>query len=275
MFRWLIAAGIVGTAIMTALYFIIANRSRDLHDIWHARLNQIPFCEAGSTFGVPPEIVAGVILAEDLLNRSAVDIAQDTIFRILLNTRDENWWTRWAADAMRLADDAEDLHIVSNKWPPYVVSSGVVMSIGPAQITPRTALRACAYLNQAASLCKEGPRFLIRRMLDELGAPDVAAMVLRFERDAHAASVGIDLSSDVGRWATAYNFGGDYYRRAFAHQFPTNAFGRWVASNVDKIRVHLSCPDRGSLEIKVLGSTAHGRWPKVASGHQSGINLDP
>jgi hypothetical protein len=244
MFHWLIVVSVV--AIMGVFYFMIGNSPLNL-DGYHAKLRQVPFCEAGARLGVPPEIVAGVVLAEELLNRSAIDIAQDTIFQFLLNTRDENWWTQWGVDAMKLADDSEDLRILSNKWPPHVISSGVVVSIGPAQITPRTALRACAYLKETPSVCKEGTRALMRRLLDDLGAADVAAMVLRFEQEAHVAAGGIDLSRDVGRWATAYNFGGDYYRHAFTERFPVNAFGRWVASNVEQIRLRLNCSGQTSF----------------------------
>jgi hypothetical protein len=239
--RWLTAVGII--AIATALYFKIGSSPLNVNGAAYARLTQVPFCEAGARFEVPPEIVAGVVLAEEMLNRSAVDSAQDTIFQILVRTRDENWWAQWAVDAMKVADNAEGVRVLSNKWPPHVISSGVVVSIGPAQITPRTALRACAYLKDAPSVCKEGTRSLIRQLLDDAAAADVAAMVLRFEQEAHVASVGIDLSRDVGRWATAYNFGGDYYRRAFQGKFPINSFGRWVASNVDEIRIRLSCPE--------------------------------
>jgi hypothetical protein len=97
---------------------------------------------------VPPEVTAGVFIAEELLNRGAVDITQDTLFHFLVRSRDDNWWTHWALDAMELADRAEDARMVSNKWPLNIVKTGIVFSIGPAQITPRTVLHACSYFKE-------------------------------------------------------------------------------------------------------------------------------
>jgi hypothetical protein len=237
------AAAIILT-IASATYF---SRIKSVHLSRQVReqLKETPFCEAGAQFEVPPELVAGVVSAEELLNRTVIDSAQDIIFQALVDSHDENWWDRWRADAMKLADKAQETHLVSNKWPAHVVATGIVFSIGPAQITPRTAMRACAYLKEKPSLCRNGTRALISKMLDKSGATEMAALVLRFEKEAHMADAGINLADDMARWATIYNFGGDYYRHNFKRSFPINSFGRWVASNADEIRDSLSCFEGG------------------------------
>jgi hypothetical protein len=212
-----------------------------------AQLKTIPFCQAAARFGVPPEVAAGVFLAEKALNRGPVDSIQDTIFQILVDSRDDGWWASWASDAMKLAGDAENVRMNSNKWPPRVISTGLVFSLGPAQITPRTALRACTHLQNTPAPCKEGTRSLIRQLLTDPGAAEIVALVLRFEQEAHEAHAGVDLAKDVGIWATVYNFGGDYYRRAFKDRSPINLFGRWVTSNLEEIRRLLNCSAKGDL----------------------------
>jgi hypothetical protein len=238
-----------GLALTIGLLFLLfglsvfynSARSEELEPVIAARLKTIPFCEAGRQFDVPPELVAGVFLFENLLARGLVDSAQDAIFNFLIDHRDGVWWDRWAVDAMRLADEFEDARLVSNKWPPSVVATGVAFSIGPAQITPRTALRSCRSLQNTPSVCANGTKFLIRQLLSERGAAEAAAMVLHFEQRMQKKETGIDVSGDVGRWATIYNVGGDFYRKTFTGGIDVNRFGRWVSENAEGFRTELRC----------------------------------
>jgi hypothetical protein len=201
----------------------------------------INFCTAAAQFGVPAELVAGVYIAEQVLNRGPLDTAQDFIFKVLLETHDDNWWRRWSVDGLNVADGLVDSRGGSNKWPVHVVATGIVWSIGPAQITPRTALRACNFFRDNPSVCSQGVRELMKALLDVSRSPEIASMVLSFERSGFLAEEGIDLADDLGRWATAYNFGGEYYRVVFRRGPAVNFFGRWVSSKAGGLRRALKC----------------------------------
>jgi hypothetical protein len=229
--------------LLLSLFYLFSGptRSDELGPGVGAKLKTIPFCRVGKQFDVPPELVAGVFLVENLFMRGLVDTAQDAIFSFLVDHRDGKWWDRWADDAMLLADEFEDVRLVSNKWPPRVVGTGIVFSIGPAQITPRTALRSCRSLQNAPSICGSGTKYLISQLLTDDGAAEAAAMVLRFERLMQKSEAKIDVFGDLGRWATIYNVGGDFYRKAFVGGAQVNTFGRRVSANTEDFRKALTC----------------------------------
>lgn len=207
-------------------------------------LQKLPFCEVAARFDIAPEIVAGVFIVENILRRGMIDSAQDAIFRLLLDSRDDIWWDLWGKQAMQAADNAEDIRVLSNKWPLSVSSSGIAFSIGPAQITPRTALSSCAHFENKPMPCQRGVKFTIRQLLGDTGSVEIAGMVLSYERDVHRAATRRDVVENAGAWATLYNVGGGYYRQTLVSQqdpLPINSFGRWVVLNAEKIREHLSC----------------------------------
>jgi hypothetical protein len=142
------------------------NGDQGLTDSSVRLLLKLPFCAAAKKYDVSPEVLAGVFLYENQINRQIKDTIQDGVFTILLQNRDDNWWAYWAERAMKMADDTERVRLVSNKWPLEVIATGVVVSIGPAQITPRTVLRACNVLTDI-DVCRHGIRYLITGLLDE------------------------------------------------------------------------------------------------------------
>lgn len=192
-------------------------------------------CAASRTVRVPPEIIEGVILAEDVLNRSWVDNAQDAIVRFFLEHRDEGWWEKWAADSEQLAAQSFEARRLANKWPTTLVLSGYVTSLGLAQITPRTALMACAYMGKREP-CPATPRQIVTRLLDPFGAAEIAAVVLDYEADRYKAVQNVDVRQDGAMWATLYNAGGDFIaaKAPRGAPVPINAFGWWVAGHVAK-----------------------------------------
>jgi hypothetical protein len=206
------------------------------------------FCRAGHQYKVPPELVAGVFLAENVLNRGWKDRAQDAIFQFLVDNRDEKWWSQWADEAMAMADRDEEIRLMSNKWPVELVSTGIVFSIGPAQITPRTALTACLQAQPRPSICEGGVRSLVKRLLSQAGSIEIAALVLQYEYLQHFEVTGKEISCNLGAWSTLYNYGGAYYRKASLSQATlVNRFSQWVESHSKSIRIQLACEISGCL----------------------------
>jgi hypothetical protein len=205
-------------------------------------LSKLPFCEVGKRLLVPPEVIAGVFLFENQINRGFKDAVQDSAFRILLASSDDRWWPIWAKRTMEMADRAEPLRLQSNRWPVDLVATGLVVSIGPAQVTPRTALLACDAIVPRADVCGRGVRDLIESLLDETKSLNVVALVLRYEAIDHLKITGDDVSLDIGQWATIYNVGGNYFRRNQNGKVAkANRFGQWVASEASALRDALKC----------------------------------
>jgi hypothetical protein len=206
-------------------------------------LQELPFCHAGHFYAVPPELVAGVFLFENHINRSIKDSIQDAAFGLLLENTDEDWWVRWAESAAKRAHSARHAHLLSNKWPAEVVATGFVVSIGPAQITPRTAIAACAKSVPQRPVCGGGIKKLIASLLRDTESIELVSLVLSYERDEHWNFTGVDPSRDIGVWATLYNLGGDYFRARYRDQkeYEVSRLGRWVRDFRNIIAEGLRC----------------------------------
>lgn len=205
-------------------------------------LSRLPYCEVAATHGVPAGVLAGVVLAEKQLNRDWSDPIQDGLFRIALALRGEEGWRLWAQRASAAAQAGLSERARSADWSRDLIWTGFVFSLGPAQITPRTALRACANAAPKPDWCASADR-TIRALLDETRSLHVAALVLRDEREIHLKATQVDLSGAPGRWATLYNFGGEIFRARFADRpdRPANGFGQWIERNQAAIRARLAC----------------------------------
>jgi hypothetical protein len=197
-------------------------------------------CAASQSMGVPPEIIEGVILAENVLNRGWIDDAQDAMVRFFLIHRDEGWWEKWAEEGARMAAASIEARRLSNKWPTTLILSGYVTSIGLAQITPRTAIIACASKRKS---CPTTPKQLLEYLLDPAGAAAIAAVVLDHEAEQFRRWRNMDVRQDPGLWATLYNAGGDFIaaRTGLGAPLPVNAFGRWVAERVAQTHGSFHC----------------------------------
>lgn len=206
-------------------------------------LGRLPWCAIARKYGVAADVLAGVVLAEKQLNRDWSDDIQDGLFELLLVLRSEEGWHRWADEALAAADRALPERSKSREWPAAVAWSGVIFSLGPSQITPRTAFRACRNADRKPGWCGS-PRELVRALMDETLSLEVAALVLDDERRTHLAETGVDVSDSPGRWATLYNFGGEIFRARFRDHpdRPANGFGQWVDRNSAAIRTGLHCP---------------------------------
>ena len=209
-------------------------------------LTRLPYCAVAHRYGVEAETLAGVDLAEKQLNRDWSDDVQDALFEVLLLVRSENGWQRWADDALAVTNRALQERSRSGRWPGDVIWTGMIFSLGPSQITPRTAFRACRNAIEAPSWCGN-PRLLVEALLDERRSLEVAALVLDDERKLHLTATGSDVSGDPGRWATLYNFGGEIFRSRFGDRpdRPANGFGQWVERNASQMRTILKCTRPG------------------------------
>src|SRR5271156_5632919 len=63
---------------------------------------RLPFCEAAKGYDVSAEVLAGVFLFENQINRGIKDTVEDAAFRVLLSNTDEDWWTKWADRTMKM-----------------------------------------------------------------------------------------------------------------------------------------------------------------------------
>jgi hypothetical protein len=210
-------------------------------------LRSLPFCEVARNVGVPAELVAGVFFFENRINRNVKDTVQDTAFRIMLKGLSKEWWDEWASKSMTLASSRESATAQANRWPAEVAATGLVISLGPAQITPRTALLACkgeTLLREASSplytICEAGVRNLIESILDERKSIELSALILRYEAHNHYALTGTSVIGDLGTWATLYNRGGYYYRNG-KNSGSLTKLGGWVAENRVSLRELVNC----------------------------------
>lgn len=206
-------------------------------------LSDLPFCSIGKQYGVSPSVLAGVVLAEKQLNRDWTDFIQDGLFTVFYYLFNEAWWQEWSTQNFELATKELGDWNKGVNWSKQVTRSGIIFSIGPSQITTRTALTACQNSISKASWCTAGTKRLIQALLRESESLEVSALILDVERQTHLQKTGIDTGSDPAKWATLYNFGGEIYRARFTlnPDRPPNGFGRWVGNNSDQIMMLLNC----------------------------------
>lgn len=240
---------LLGLAIASLIYIAVSsNGSRskvfepNLTKSSHFDLNRLQFCEASNKTEVPAQIIAGVVLAEKQLNRDWTDFVQDRLFTIFYYLLNDAWWDQWSNRSMMLASENLKSREVSSDWAKNVAWTGIIFSVGPSQITPRTALLACRYADKGFEWCKS-TKLLIKGLLSESESLEIAGLILDFERKNHLQKTGIDISRDPGKWVTLYNFGGDIFRARFKddpNRGP-NRFGRWVEGNLEEMESLLSC----------------------------------
>lgn len=211
--------------------------------------------------GVPAVAIAGVVAAEWALNRNLVDTAQDAWLATRLAWHDESWWAAWAVEWERQTERVLAARSIANRWPVDVVGSGYVMSFGPAQIQPRTALRACARRGAALQVCSGGTRSLMQGLLDEGSSLELVGLVLRTEAATWQQHTATNVDADAGLLATLYSSGAEYILVAAADRVPyPNRMGRWVAARVGALQSLLaggSSPDAVAAAL----CTAGGKGP--------------
>lgn len=251
---WMVIAGVFSGVIVSAValifYAILGSQSHSSGAIDNSlspqsmqELNELPYCEVAEKFDLPVELLAGVVLAEKQLNRDVTDAVQDSIAQFLILTQDENWWEDWANDSESKTSVDEAQRAQGGEWSSDVAMTGYAFSLGPAQITPRTAINACKELENSSAVCNQGVKHMVESMMDSRSSVEVAAVVLKAEQKQHLREAGIDVTNDLAKWATLYNFGGSIYRTQYAGDLnhKPNGFGAWIGGRAQDITQEVPC----------------------------------
>ena len=206
-------------------------------------LHRETICKTARLVNIPPESIAGVIIAEKTLNHGLLDDMQDVYISYLVNNKNVIWWNDWAASSEQIAKNIMHIRLISNKWPIELSKNGYVISIGMAQITPRTAIHACNKMNHIISACKGSVKSIVSNLLVTKKAIEIAAAIIAFEKLEHIKITSEPSVINLALLGTLYNLGGDYYRKTFLSKFNTqyNMFGRWVENNEIILKTHLKC----------------------------------
>nr|WP_281720590.1 hypothetical protein [Nitrosomonas nitrosa] len=189
---------------------------------------------AASRYEIPPVAVAGVIAAEFTLNRDLVDTMQDEWLTAQLAWHDEVWWTRWAQTRAQEAERDAAARLLGNKWSVSIIASGYVMSFGPAQIQPKTAVRACSSSEAKEPICSSSIKALMTALLDDAMSIGLVALIQRYEADLWASERKTDVRQNVAFLATLYSSGAEYRNATFSVRGHTpNRMGRWIEARTE------------------------------------------
>lgn len=140
-------------------------------------------CATERELDLPPGIAVAAIRTERRRNYSMSDYLQDRYLEwILTEHRDAGWWEEWASGNERVAARNLAIKVRTGRWPVSVIRSSYIMSFGPAQITPRTALSACRRLPIVPD-CRGTVRELVVRILGTKAPGSIAATIIAFERN--------------------------------------------------------------------------------------------
>ena len=205
------------------------------------RRNRETILDAAKRQAVSPIAIVGAIEAECALNRNIFDTLQDKWLSKQLDTHDHAWWAQWAETCKNDASQARSVRLIANKWPVALVLSGYVMSFGPCQIQPRTAILACQRDAFSESICKRSTKDLLLALLSEEASIRLMAVILRYEADIWAAHTKQDVKSNAALLATLYSSGAEYQIATLEdkRQSELNRMGRWVARHQIEIESHL------------------------------------
>lgn len=194
-------------------------------------------------FHIPKCVVYGVIIGEQTLNVGIDDNLQDLYFKYLLETKDDQWWSQWLETNLLIEIKALQYRNLSNRWPMELVKSGYVVSFGVAQLTPRTVLSACKESTENLALCSGKTKEIIGRIFEINSAIQLVSVVLNYEAIKLEEATNYSIKEDVGRLASAYSAGSEYFLRynILHNALPEpNYFGKWVQDNAYFINRHFN-----------------------------------
>ncbi len=215
----------------------------DEDSVRYLTLYRKKICDTAALTGIPPESLAGVIVAERTLNNGLFDNMQNVFVGHLLKAYNNTWWEEWAKSSETLATEMMNLRLISNKWPLELSKNGYVMSVGPAQITPRTAIRACEAIDSDVEACRGGVKGIVSNLLDFNRSIELAAAVLVYESLEYNKNAETVEVLPLALLGTLYNIGGEYYSKTFVTKFntTTNSFGKWIERNAELLKKSLKC----------------------------------
>jgi hypothetical protein len=186
-------------------------------------------CAAAHRLRIPEYLPVALVLTEQTKNVGSKDLVEDALLRTLLETRSDQWWEHWknqneAVERIAINDRAK-----FGRWPLDLLTSGYVVSVGPAQITPRAALRACKSYKQILSACNGNTRSTLTKLLSLPGALLIATAVAAYERDEYCSQYRM-CNLDPTEFATLYNTGADLYVKLHGSKLMPNGFGKSVGN---------------------------------------------
>ena len=198
-------------------------------------------CRAAEELGIPSSLPASLIVAETVLNRGLKDSIEDGALRLALDVHDAAWWQAWGERNKTFADVSLKWRVKWNKWPSQLITSGYVISFGPAQITPRTALAACAAVRARNEVCGRATYETLRSLLDPLRSAELAAVVLRYEKDRFCSYTGGRCGLSDELLAALYNYGSDIYVLKYGSMTHHYRFDRWIVTSGIESSVRAIC----------------------------------
>jgi hypothetical protein len=201
------------------------------------------FLRVANKHGIDVLAIAGVIAAEQTLNRNFKDTVQDTFLEYELATRPAAFWEPWRIRCRDISESATEMFVKTGKWPQELVRNGYVMSFGPAQITPRTLFSA---FERTGIRDFPATEEVMAGLLKPHVSIEYAAIILKAEGSDLKSWNSHDSSKYLGQLGTLYSCGSLRILRAkggralHLSDIPVNPFGRWMESNRDQLRRLLS-----------------------------------
>jgi hypothetical protein len=188
-------------------------------------------------FQVDP-VVAGTVIAAELDRRTMLDDLEEDYVRGLLRDKDDRFFARLAAAFT--APPEQDPEVGSLDRMLYITS------LGPAQLQVRLAMEVEPRVAAARKARPRALRPLLQAILDDEGCIDTVCVVLHRAADAYRREAGLEIGSDAGAMATAYNQGSPVTRArqlkkngGDAVAFKKNEMGRYADALAPRVRAIL------------------------------------
>ena len=205
----------VGWFIKILLLVTIISLKGDINNINHS-------CNVDSvaeSYGIKGALIRAIIDTERK-NINSIDRAQDIILNHLLKTKNNSWWENWAESNDSIANSYFAMRCESGKWPTCLYSSLYVVSIGDAQITPRTILNVLRSTDN--NICVKN---VMTQLLTKCGSVELMCEVLCYQIRSFDI---IDITDKPDIQGTLYNFGLDLYQYLYQDSIIVNDFGKQV-----------------------------------------------
>ena len=182
--------------------------------------------------------VAATVVATELDRRTLVDDFEEDYVRGLLRDKDDRFFERLARAFVAPAAEDPDVGTLDRML--------YVTSVGPAQVQVRLALEMESRVAAARKKPPRPLRALLQALLDDEGCLHTVCAILRHAADAYRRHAGLEIGSDPGALATAYNQGSPVTRarqlkksQGDAVTFKDNEMGRYAEAVAPQVRTIL------------------------------------
>ena len=188
-------------------------------------------------FQVDP-VVAGTVIAAELDRRTLLDDFEEDYVRGLLRDKDDRFFQRLAAAFISPDVEYPDVGTLDRML--------YTTSLGPAQLQVRLALEMEPRVAKARKAKPRPLRPLLQAILDDAGCIDTVCAVLHHAADAYRREAGLEIATDAGAMATAYNQGSPAARARQLRKnggdgasFKKNEMGRYADALAPQVRAIL------------------------------------